>query len=169
MITLQISTEPSKDDLGSFYCKNKIIFQFVILEKFIQQFGEENKHLAMKEGKNSSSGLAAWFVSNCATYSGREDFVEKLRKYFPVDIYGHTSCSNLRCRDQNGKCMEMVNRTYKVGFDNNIYVNSYEMIQNIPVLPLIGEFSLQGLHHREVLQDPSLQCDPNSAECCQHD
>ena len=30
---------------------------------------------------------------------------------------------------------------------NNIYVNSYEMILNIPVLPLIGEFSLQGLHH----------------------
>ena len=88
----------------------------------IQQFGEENKDLAVKEGKNANSGLAAWFVSNCNTYSGREDFVEKLKKYIPVDIYGSTSCSNLICQDDNGDCMQMVNRTYKVGLiiKNNI-------------------------------------------------
>ena len=89
----------------------------------IQQFGEENKHLAVKEGKNANSGLAAWFVSNCNTYSGREDFVEKLKKYIPVDIYGSTSCSNLICQDDNGDCMQMVNRTYKVGL---IILNRYQ-------------------------------------------
>ena len=97
--------------------KMEILFQFVVLEKFIQKFGEENKDLAVKERNDSTSGLAAWFVSNCNTYSGREDFVEKLKKYISVDIYGHTACSKLRCRDKSGKCMEMVNRTYKVGFD----------------------------------------------------
>ena len=90
----------------------------MVLEKFIQKFGEENKDLAVKERNDSTSGLAAWFVSNCNTYSGREDFVENLKKYIPVDIYGSTSCSNLVCQDDNGDCMEMVNRKYKVGFDN---------------------------------------------------
>ena len=70
----------------------------------------------MKEGKNSSSTLAAWFVSNCNTYSGREEFVERLKKYISVDVYGHTACSKLSCRHEDGHCMQMVNRTYKVGF-----------------------------------------------------
>ena len=63
---------------------------------FIQKFGEENKYLAVKEGKTSNSGLAAWFVSHCESYSGRKDFVEKLKKYIPVDIYG--SCGNFKWR-----------------------------------------------------------------------
>ena len=122
----------------------------------------------MKEGKNSNSGLAAWFVSNCNTYSGREDFVEKLKKYIPVDIYGSTSCSNFTCQDDGGNCMGMVNRTYKVGFDN-ININHINIYQLIIVLPRPREFSLQGLRDRKVLESPSLQCDPDSAECCKHD
>ena len=65
-------------------------------EMFVQQFGVENKYLAVKEGKTSNSGLAAWFVSHCESYSGRKDFVEKLKKYIPVDIYG--SCGNFKWR-----------------------------------------------------------------------
>ena len=105
----------------------------------IQQFGEENKDLAVKEGRNANSGLAAWFVSNCNTYSGREDFVEKLKKYISVDVYGSTSCSNLTCEDDNGDCMGMVNRTYKVGL---IIITNIKIYKHIKVLPLTGEFSL---------------------------
>ena len=122
----------------------------------------------MKEENNSTSGLAAWFVSNCNTYSGREDFVEKLKKYIPVDIYGSTSCSNFTCQDDGGNCMGMVNRTYKVGFDN-ININHINIYQLIIVLPRPREFSLQGLRDRKVLESPSLQCDPDSAECSKHD
>ena len=120
----------------------------------------------MKEGKTSNSGLAAWFVSNCKSYSGREDFVEKLKKYIPVDIYGSTSCSNFTCQDDGGNCMGMVNRTYKVGFDKN---NKYQStIIHLIVLPLTREFSLQGLRDRKVLESPPLQRDPDSAKCCKH-
>ena len=82
---------------------------YSLLERIIQQFGEENKHLAVKERNNS--GVAAWFVSNCNTYSGREKFVDNLKKYISVDIYGHSSCSDLQCDED---CMGMINRTYKV-------------------------------------------------------
>ena len=52
----------------------------------IRQFGEENRHLAVKE-RNTSSALAAWFVSNCDTYSGRETLVKNLKEFISVDIY----------------------------------------------------------------------------------
>ena len=131
---------------------------------FIQKFGEENRYLAVKEGKTSNSGLAAWFVSNCESYSLRKDFAEKLKKYIPVDIYG--SCGNFKCHGDKGDCMGMVNRTYKVGFDKN---NKYQStIIHLVVLPLTREFSLQGLRDRKVLESPPLQRDPDSAKCCKH-
>ena len=66
-----------------------------ILDLVIQQFGEDNKHLAVKE-RNNSSAVAAWFVSNCNNYSGREALVQKLKQFISVDIYGSTSCSDFR-------------------------------------------------------------------------
>ena len=39
--------------------------------------------------------LVAWIVSNCDTDSEREKYVEELRKYIPVDIYG--SCGENFC------------------------------------------------------------------------
>ena len=57
-----------------------MLYDVTFIESFIKQFGHENKHLAFKEGRNSSTGLAAWFVSNCNSFSGRKQFVEKLRK-----------------------------------------------------------------------------------------
>ena len=58
----------------------KIFDNFILIESYISKFGHDNKHLAIKEGRNSSTGLAAWFVSNCNNYSGRDKFVEKLKK-----------------------------------------------------------------------------------------
>ena len=49
------------------------------LESFIKQFGEDNRHLARKP-RDDSTAPAAWFVSNCKSFSGREDFVEKLKR-----------------------------------------------------------------------------------------
>ena len=61
----------------------KTIDFWIFEEMVIQQFGEKNRNLAVKEGKNASVGLAAWCVSNCPTYySGREDFIEKLKLIF---------------------------------------------------------------------------------------
>ena len=50
------------------------------LESFIKDFGEKNRHLARKNRRNSTNAQAAWFVSNCRSFSGREDFVEKLKR-----------------------------------------------------------------------------------------
>jgi hypothetical protein len=36
----------------------------------------------------SSTNQVAWMVSNCGTHSERENFVEQLQHFIPVDVYG---------------------------------------------------------------------------------
>ena len=47
------------------------------LDKHILKFGEANIHLAKK---TSVKGLAAAFVSNCNSLSGREKVISELKK-----------------------------------------------------------------------------------------
>ena len=49
------------------------------LDDYIKQFGEKNLHLSRKT-QTKGAGLAAWFVSNCHSKSGREALVKKLKK-----------------------------------------------------------------------------------------
>ncbi|XP_066953058.1 alpha-(1,3)-fucosyltransferase C-like [Macrobrachium rosenbergii] len=73
-------------------------------------------------GKNYASGktkLAAWFVSNCATRSGRETLVNTLKKWMKVDVYG--LCGQYKC-PRGGNCHNMLERDYKFyfSFENSI-------------------------------------------------
>ena len=56
------------------------------LKKLIRNFGKEHSHLAKKSIASNVS--VAWFVSNCFTAGNREEFVEDLRQFMDVDIYG---------------------------------------------------------------------------------
>ncbi|XP_066953139.1 alpha-(1,3)-fucosyltransferase C-like [Macrobrachium rosenbergii] len=76
-------------------------------------------------GKNYASGkkrLAAWFVSNCETKSGRERLVQKLKKWIRIDVYGR--CGQYKCPRNNGKsnCYELLERKYKFyfSFENSL-------------------------------------------------
>ncbi|KAJ1346491.1 hypothetical protein KIN20_001282 [Parelaphostrongylus tenuis] len=62
---------------------------------------------------------AAWFVSNCITYSMRENYVNELKKYFPVDIYG--KCGSFECI-RGGECEKMLDEDYHfyVAFENSV-------------------------------------------------
>lgn len=56
------------------------------------------------EGK---SKLVVWFVSNCWTYNGRDDYVERLQEFLQVDVYGR--CGTLSCpRSNEESCQQMV-------------------------------------------------------------
>ena len=48
------------------------------LEDYIKKFGINNIHLA---NKTNVKGLAAAFVSNCNSQSGRETVIKKLKQY----------------------------------------------------------------------------------------
>ena len=55
----------------------------VELNAFIEKFGQENLQL-----RGNKSKSVAWFVSNCFSMSGREDYVNELKKYMQVIFSG---------------------------------------------------------------------------------
>ena len=62
----------------------------------------------------------AWFVSNCVAANRRYEFVQQLRQYIPVDVYGE--CGTLGCpRDDQPKCDKSLSDTYKfyLSFENS--------------------------------------------------
>ena len=60
--------------------------------------------------------LMAWFVSHCVTDGKREDYLEELRKYIPVDIFGE--CGKRKdCRSGRKKnCINVSLEEYKFYF-----------------------------------------------------
>ncbi|XP_068203767.1 alpha-(1,3)-fucosyltransferase C-like [Palaemon carinicauda] len=79
---------------------------------------EDNSHINYADGKNK---MAAWFVSNCGTDSGRSKITKQLQKYFPVDVYG--KCGPLRCpRFTKVDCYKKAERQYKfyLSFENSL-------------------------------------------------
>ncbi|XP_068213477.1 alpha-(1,3)-fucosyltransferase C-like [Palaemon carinicauda] len=74
---------------------------------------------AMPLDKNYASGktkLAAWFVSNCKTKSGRGVLVGTLQKWIKIDVYG--KCGTLSCTKKHGygQCYDLLERDYKFYF-----------------------------------------------------
>lgn len=68
------------------------------------------------EGKTK---FAAIFVSNCNAVNNRLKYIEDLRNYIEVDMFGY--CGNKVCRhEQQDSCFEMLRRDYKfyLSFEN---------------------------------------------------
>ena len=86
------------------------------LNEFIHNWGGRHTGLAAKP--EGGPGLAAWFVSNCHSRSGREEKVKQLKQFLGVDVFGSGGCSDpgLTCpRTHNRHCLQMLNTKYKVG------------------------------------------------------
>lgn len=80
----------------------------------------------------SKTKMAAWFISNCRSMSGRDDMVDRLSELIQVDRYG--SCGNLTCGnadtharpgEDDEMCREMAARTYKfyLALENSLCVD----------------------------------------------
>jgi len=65
----------------------------------------------------------AWIVSNCNTFSQRENYVKELNKFIQIDIYGKcgTSCEN----ENNRQCKIDLNEYYFYLSFENSRCNSY--------------------------------------------
>ncbi|XP_047488882.1 alpha-(1,3)-fucosyltransferase C-like [Penaeus chinensis] len=67
--------------------------------------------------------IAAWMVSNCRTWSGRERYVKELQRYVQVDVYG--KCGTLVC-DKNHRDTHCytdvlsVNYLFYLSFENSL-------------------------------------------------
>ena len=100
--------------------------------------------------KKRTDVLAAWFVSVCRSQSQREKYVEELKKYMKVDIYGH--CSKKKCGSNNpgswakDKCNENLlhnNNSYMfyLSFENSFckdYVTEkLWKVEKLDVVPVV--------------------------------
>lgn len=64
---------------------------------------------------------AAWFVSNCNSASGRENYIRELQKFLHVDVYG--SCGPYECpKSQMQDCFDIIKNDYYfyLSFENSI-------------------------------------------------
>ena len=99
------------------------------------------------------TGLVSWFVSHCETISQREKYVEILRHYIDVDIYGECEgrgsirkvCADHRVLNQNCEDARQVMNSYKfyLAFESTIctdYASEklYKILQaNMRTVPII--------------------------------
>ncbi|GFQ66055.1 alpha-(1,3)-fucosyltransferase C [Trichonephila clavata] len=76
------------------------------------------KRMALMKSKLNR---AVWFVSNCHTDSNREEYVNRLKRVYPVDVFG--GCGMEACRPaETQKCYSQVSIRYKfyISFENAI-------------------------------------------------
>ncbi|XP_037024245.1 alpha-(1,3)-fucosyltransferase C-like [Bradysia coprophila] len=89
----------------------------------------------------------AWFVSNCESFSRREEIVEKLGRHIPIDIYG--KCGTLICPTggdhffKNEACYQMLSKDYKfyLSFENSLCIDYVTEklfnILNYDIIPIV--------------------------------
>ena len=67
--------------------------------------------------KKKKKKLIAWFASHCNTSSHREDYVNQLRQFITVDVYGQ--CGNLTCGTDHWRdCFD--DYKFYLSFENSI-------------------------------------------------
>ena len=92
-----------------------------------------------------------WPVSHCITDSRREDYVEELKKYIDVDVYG--DCGEFKCNKKRNKvCWELFKRDYRfmLSMENDVckdYVTEkvYRPLSHniVPIVYGGGDYSKQ--------------------------
>ncbi|CAN7984400.1 unnamed protein product [Ixodes hexagonus] len=125
------SMEPPPYSAFSDFNNTMIIFNWTMTYRFDSdlplQYGwlEKNKHAAPKKDHSplwkSKSLMAVWMVSHCGTHGGRDAYVEELKKYLKVDVYGH--CGDHNCSKGRGpSCYSDFERKYffTLAFENSI-------------------------------------------------
>ncbi|XP_023212121.1 alpha-(1,3)-fucosyltransferase fut-6-like, partial [Centruroides sculpturatus] len=100
--------------------------------------------LTIWEGRKNA---ALWYVSNCCTQSGREEYVQLLREFFPIDIIG--GCGKEACRPANSaRCYKKMKKyKFYLSFENAIckhYVTEkFYQILRYDIIPIVmgdGEY-----------------------------
>ncbi|RNA03451.1 alpha-(1-3)-fucosyltransferase C-like [Brachionus plicatilis] len=117
------------------YTKFNNIFNFTFTYRVESEFSrtlssgyrmfEYGRNFSFDENKDFSkgkTGFAAAVISNCKSNSGRDIFINKLKQFIPVSIYG--KCGKI-CTDKFkalSKCKRLIGKKYKfyLSFENSI-------------------------------------------------
>lgn len=73
-------------------------------------FSDENL-INLRSIRATKNKPIAWFVSNCKSDNGREDYAKALQEYIPVDIYG--KCGQFDCsKSDDDDCLKILKKDY---------------------------------------------------------
>ncbi|XP_059156159.1 alpha-(1,3)-fucosyltransferase fut-1-like [Physella acuta] len=78
---------------------------------------KEKNYTAILAAKTSK---VAWLVSNCRSASKREDYINELKRFVTVDVWG--GCGSFNCpRGDDKHCLDEIRKKYKfyLGFESN--------------------------------------------------
>ena len=116
----------------------------------LNQLIAENQLSAINFAAGKSK-MAVWFVSNCNSMSNRNEFVNRLKNFINVDIYGE--CGALKCpRSAEGDCRKMAERDYKfyLSLENSLCVDyvteKFFGPMQYNIIPVV--FDLHGNHEK---------------------
>lgn len=89
---------------------------------FLKQSNNDNSKMFDVDANrlfHNRSKLVAWMVSNCSPHSKRDQYVNVLKKYIPVDVYGR--CGSFHC-PRNEQCLKTLSGEYKfyLSFENSV-------------------------------------------------
>ncbi|CAF1322567.1 unnamed protein product [Adineta steineri] len=97
---------------------------FSIFSPTIKSRTLSNTYEIQQERQSNNNSLKSknkpilWFVSNCNTFSQREKYVEELKKYIEIDIYG--KCGRKCSKEKNSQCQANLNEYYfYLSFENS--------------------------------------------------
>jgi alpha-1,3-fucosyltransferase len=83
--------------------------------------------ISLKSELHNKTKAIAWMVSHCKTHGEREKYVEELRKYVDVDIYGTCGNGKFSCKRHGmyfsePHCNKVIESTYKfyLSFENSL-------------------------------------------------
>ena len=82
---------------------------------------KDGKQVGQKDYSSGKTKMVAWIVSHCTSESRREEYVDELKKYIQVDIYG--KCGFLTCEKESANdCFTMLRTDYKfyLAFENSL-------------------------------------------------
>ena len=140
----QVSSYPDLFDYTMSYRSNHSRFPLPYGQ--IIQNQEEN-NMSLENVFENKTKDVLWFNSNCDSRSQRMRYVDEMKKYINVDIYG--KCGHLKCGEAlvlfNDQCHRNLTKQYKfyLAFENSIcneYVTekTFHIFQHqMPIVPVV--------------------------------
>jgi alpha-1,3-fucosyltransferase len=98
------------------------LFSPILKSRFYTDEIQHERQLNLNSLKSKKKAIA-WIVSNCITFSQREKYVEELRKFIPIDIYG--KCGKPCSKKNDHQCEIDLNEYYFYLSFENSRCNSY--------------------------------------------
>ena len=102
---------------------------------------KKKQEMALRQIFRNKTRMAAVFISNCKSRSGRDRYIRQLKRLMDVDVFGR--CGSLKCEDRD-KCDQMLARDYKfyLAFENSFctdYVTEklLRVMKSMRVVPVV--------------------------------